>query len=174
MLASEIRNSALIDELQLGQSLNHAVNSSDQASFALMLAMISDNAMDLPKEEDAVSSAGKAAKADLRMKFELPPEIRLQSGEGDALRGESLGDDFRNGGLESVFLSECLFPEPLTVKHDDLPETVLGNMSPVSRARYEIAREGREPKFIPVEATPADVLDETVSSEKLNTVLEAA
>lgn len=87
MLASEIRNTALIDELQLGQSLNHAVNSSDQASFALMLAMISDNAMDLPKEEDAVSASAKAQKADLRAKFELPPEIRLQSGEGDALRG---------------------------------------------------------------------------------------
>ena len=174
MLASEIRNTALIDELQLGQSLNHAVNSSDQASFALMLAMISDNAMDLPKEEDAVSASAKAQKADLRAKFELPPEIRLQSGEGDALRGESLGDDFRDGGLSAVFLSECLFPELLTVKHDDLPETVLGNMSPVSRARYEITREGREPRSIPVEASPADVLDETVSSEKLNNVLEAA
>ena len=71
MLTHEIRNQLLVDELQLGTRLNQDIQTSDQADFALLLAMLSHDVTDNPEFS---SSESKLKEEDLRKKFNLLPE----------------------------------------------------------------------------------------------------
>ncbi len=166
MLTGEIRDNLLVDELQLGGQLNSAVHGGFSAQFNLMVSMLSDDVQDQawvadpaePEEQDE----------DLRGHFELGEGIRLQSSDGDIERADVLGDYFRQGGMTAVHLLECMNPEPLTLRHPEIPRTVMEQLSPLQqeKIRYQNAR-GRLVRRAISAATPEQVLEVTGSSREM-------
>ena len=54
MLEADIRQVYLVDELQLGQRLNQALQGGHQAEFALLLSMLSPDVTDAPQHGGVV------------------------------------------------------------------------------------------------------------------------
>ncbi len=157
MLTSEIRDSLLVDELQLGQTLNHAVHEGFAAQFHLLISMLSDDVRDQAWVADPVAQEKQTE--DLRKKFALGDPVRLQSGDGDAERGERLGDIFREGGIDAVRLEICLNPEPLTLRHEDIPPSVIDFLTPLQREKLRYANEKGNPSRVAYSMSPEEVLD---------------
>ncbi len=137
MLIQEIRDHLLVDDLQLGQTLNHAVANGFSAQFNLLISMLSNDARDLAWVADPVVQEKQTE--DLRKKFALGNQVRLQSDDSDIDRADVLGDQFRAGGLLAVHLMECLNPEPLTLKHPEIPQAVMDNMPPLNKEKIMYA-----------------------------------
>ena len=102
MLTQEIRSRYLVDELQLGNTLNNAVHSGFKAQFDLLISMLSSDIQDAPWVTDPADAAEQ--REDLRRKFELGNPVRLQSDDADLARADELGEQFRAGGLKAVHL----------------------------------------------------------------------
>ena len=104
---------------------------------------------------------------DLRRKFELGNPVRLQSDDADLARADELGEQFRAGGLKAVHLQECLNPEPLTLKHNEIPDEVLNLLSPLKQEKYRYENEVGNIARVAYSMTPEEVLDNVVGAREL-------
>ncbi|QSX31639.1 queD-like protein [Shewanella cyperi] len=126
--------SPLINELQCGERLNHAIEHGRRGEFALLLAMLSQDARDMAQftlgEEGTVD-------AKLRRQFELPPAQTLVADVAD----DSLvnnGGEFHELGLRGFALQQALKPEAL-VTRGPISVTMLdalNNTDPLCKSRY--------------------------------------
>lgn len=165
MLTQEIRSRYLVDELQLGNTLNNAVHSGFKAQFDLLISMLSSDIQDAPWVTDPADAAER--REDLRRKFELGNPVRLQSDDADLARADVLGEQFRAGGLKAVHLQECLNPEPLTLKHNEIPDEVLNLLSPLKQEKYRYENEVGNIARVAYSMTPEEVLDNVVGAREL-------
>ncbi|MCL1073171.1 VC2046/SO_2500 family protein [Shewanella dokdonensis] len=124
----------LLNELQLGTRLNHAIEENARGDFGLLLSMLSQDARDWPQFhlQDTL-----AVETQLRQQFELPPS---QSLVGD-LSQQSLADNahyYLTDGPETFRLAEAMHPEPLVIRGKCSINTseVLENCSLLERRRF--------------------------------------
>lgn len=173
MLTQEIRDRLLVDELQLGEKLNEAVAAGFSAQFNLLLSMLSADMRDQPWVADPVVQEKQTE--DLRKKFALGTQVRLQSCDDDLQRADVLGDYFREGGLTAVHLQECLNPEPLTLKHPDIPRSIIENLPPLTqekiRHEYSCGKLERTPFAL---HKPEEVLETVALAREMNSKVAIA
>lgn len=148
MLEARIRDLYLVDELQLDQRLNQALQGGHQAEFALLLAMLSPDVTDAPLSADA--KAPKQAELDLRKRFELPPAQPSYAGPADYVRSAAQSEVLATQGLRQVFLGQCLQRDPLVpMKHDLSPE-VYNDLPPLSQEKVRRAFAGEKVERLPL------------------------
>lgn len=121
---------AIINELQFGNGINHAVHDGRRADFALILSMFSDDVRDnTPTEKiDEIDTSEQA----LRKRFELQSPQQLRSDQNSYEVSAQQAALFHNSGLPSAKLSHYLKPDALTYLPEDthdFPEEVYHNLS---------------------------------------------
>ncbi|WP_458735512.1 VC2046/SO_2500 family protein [Zobellella taiwanensis] len=130
----EIHANLLVNDSQLGDSLNQAVHQGRRGDFGLLLALISEDARDLPRIDEPKNEQGEP---DWRRYFDLPATNPLYANEEDALRAPQLSA--LAGGLhqDSLRLLLAMRAEPLRVSDRALPAEVSGNLNPRTLARLD-------------------------------------
>ncbi len=145
MLTEKIRNQMLVDEMQLGERLNHDVQSADRADFALMLAMLSQDVTDHAEFDPATEK--ETTEADQRARFNLPPAVKHYAEEHDFKRAAEISELFSNDGINSVFLSHCLRHEPLVPFEHRLSPEVFAELSPLKQQKLRLEFAGEAPTY---------------------------
>ncbi|MGR5235669.1 VC2046/SO_2500 family protein [Vibrio alfacsensis] len=121
---------AIINELQFGNGINHAVHEGRRADFALILSMFSNDVRDVtPVEEvnDIITSD-----AILRQQFGVAQPQALRSDSSSYEIAAEQAKQFHDAGLPSAKLCHYLKPDALTYLPEDtfdLPEEVYHNLS---------------------------------------------
>ena len=140
MISQTLREHFLVDELQLGQTLNQAISQGHRSEFSLLLAMLSPDVEDQPWVADQLVTASDPV--DWRRKFELPKARPLAADAASHQRAVSVGEFVASGSLLTAHLLDCLEPEPLIHQQYELDPLVWENMSPLTQRKYQLAREG--------------------------------
>ncbi len=158
MISETLREHYLVDELQLGQTLNQALSQGPRSEFSLLLAMLSPDAEDHPLVADVQVAA--ADPVDWRRKFELPKARPLAADAASHDRAVCVGEFVASGSLLTAHLLDCLEPEPLIRQQYELDPLVWENMSPLTQRKYQLAREGEPVAHDPLaNLPPAAMLD---------------
>ncbi|MBE0459614.1 MAG: VC2046/SO_2500 family protein [Pseudoalteromonas prydzensis] len=132
----------LITESQLNNRLAKSVSESRRGEFALLLAMLSHDALDfsqfhLPKTPFDTHGASQN-ETQLREQLGAGPEQALAPAQFDILIGQYNAQRLQQGGMADIRLRSCLKPEPLVIRNDDkhIPLIVIDNCEPVVRKRH--------------------------------------
>jgi len=131
--------SLLSSELQLGQQLNQSVEGGDNANFALLLSMLSNDVcqqsqFNLPRQ-DAPSVIAQS----MRDKFELPVEQTLLASDHDGEKSLALGKVAQEEGMTAAWFNHCLNPDALsfvTDKKYGIDTQVFDNLDSHCAARF--------------------------------------
>lgn len=126
----------LISEVQLGYSLNHAVEQGRRSDFALMLAMLSPDYLETVPTEKPLPPG--TTEEQLRTYFELQDPAPLTTSEFCYPRGAEQSDAFHRGGLIATRLLSSLQPIAITFPPQDtkgMPEELYHNLSGHERRR---------------------------------------
>jgi len=122
--------SLLTSELQLGQQLNRSVEAGDQADFALLLALLSEDVC----EQDQFHFSAQTFvddKPSLQDSLEVPRAQHLSAQEIDEDQSLALGKLAQEQGMLAARLSHCLNPEALSFSLDkshDIDTQVFDNL----------------------------------------------
>lgn len=157
MTPHALREHYLVDELQLGQTLNQAISQGRRSEFSLLLAMLSPDVEDQPWVADAQPTA--VSGIDWRRRFELPRAKPVEAHEASAERALAMASQLTQGGMASVRLLECLEPEPLTLKQFQLDSEVWNNLSPLAQEKHRFYVQGETLRHDPMQDVPAAMLD---------------
>ncbi|MDW7549844.1 queD like 2 [Pseudoalteromonas sp. McH1-7] len=129
----------LISESQLGSALNVCVHETRSADFAMLLSMLSTDALDfsqfhLPKSEQSEKDSSEAA---LKRQFEIGPQKPLASEQYNMLIGQHNAQLIASGAMTTFRLKENLHPEPLAARNDKkhIPLEVVENLEPAAKNR---------------------------------------
>lgn len=121
---------AIINELQFGNGINHAVHEGRRADFSLILSMFSNDVRDVVPVEEVQEVL--TSDDILRQQFGLSqPQALLSDSSSYELAAEQ-AKQFHDAGLPSAKLSHYLKPDALTYLPEDtfnLPEEVYHNLS---------------------------------------------
>ena len=133
-MLTDIHNTLLVNDSQLGDRLNTAVSEGRRSDFGLLLALLSDDARDLPRIE-----ANKDAQGEVNWRnfFDLPQANPLYADEQDSIRAPELSALASNLQQDSLRLMLAMRAEPLRVDQDLLPYEVNSNLSPRTQARFK-------------------------------------
>ncbi|WP_404340447.1 VC2046/SO_2500 family protein [Pseudoalteromonas mariniglutinosa] len=130
----------LLSESQLDTRLNQSVHHHRRGEFALLLAMLSHDALDfsqfhLPKTEHVAPSYDENS---LRTELGAGPKQQLAPEQFNMLIGQHNAGRLLQGGLTDIRLRQCLNPEPLSVRDDQyhIPLVVIDNCELVVRKRH--------------------------------------
>ncbi|MEZ9231962.1 VC2046/SO_2500 family protein [Vibrio amylolyticus] len=121
---------AVINELQFGSGISHAVQTGRRADFALIMSMFSDDVRDNTPVEKI--DEPEFTDQTLRKRFELQPPQQLRSDQNSYKISATQASAFHQGGLMSAKLNHYLVPETLTFLPEEtsgLPEEVYHNLS---------------------------------------------
>ncbi|HHF2851181.1 TPA: VC2046/SO_2500 family protein [Vibrio diabolicus] len=121
---------AIINELQFGNGINHAVHEGRRADFALILSMFSNDVRDVVPVEEIKEVA--TSEDILRQQLELSTPQALRSDSSSYELAAQQAKQFHGAGLPSAKLSHYLKPDALTYLPEDtfnLPEDVYHNLS---------------------------------------------
>ncbi|MEJ6474763.1 VC2046/SO_2500 family protein [Pseudoalteromonas piscicida] len=129
----------LISESQLGSALNISVHETRSADFAMLLSMLSTDALDfsqfhLPKSEQIAKDNSEAA---LKKQFEVGPQKPLAPEEYNMLIGQHNAQLVAMGAMTTLKLKESLNPEPFAPRNDKkhIPLEVVENLEPAAKKR---------------------------------------
>ncbi|WP_394144434.1 VC2046/SO_2500 family protein [Vibrio atypicus] len=150
---------SIINELQFGTGISHAVHEGRRADFSLILSMFSDDVRDNTPVEKVEHI--DSTEAILRKRFELPEPQALRSDQSSYDISATQAQLFHQGGLPSAKLSHYLQPEVLTYLPEethDLPEEVYHNLSGHQRRKLG----EKEPK----ELMPADLYNQLITAQR--------
>ncbi|KGY08142.1 VC2046/SO_2500 family protein [Vibrio sinaloensis] len=150
---------SIINELQFGTSINHAVHEGRRADFALILSMFSDDVRDNTPVEKIEQP--ELTENVLRQRFELPEPQPLRSDQSSYDISATQASLFHSAGLPSAKLSHYLKPDALTYLPEDthnLPEEVYHNLS--GHQRRQLGE--KEPKQL----MPADLYNKLISAQR--------
>lgn len=128
-------NRLLINEVNLGTRLNHAVSDDRRGEFALLLAMLSDDARDMAQFN--LPHSLKDTESRLHQQFELPQSQPLLANIAeDAVTDNSAA--FHQQGMSAFHLQQSLTPEALVIRgHESMAmNAVLNNCDPITLSRY--------------------------------------
>ncbi len=159
MQVHTLDKAAIINELQFGNGINHAVHEGRRADFALILSMFSDDVRD----NTPVEMVDELVTTDalLRRRFELQSPQPLRSDQSSYAISALQAKQFHTSGLPSAKLTHYLLPEPLVYLPEqtyDLPEEVYHNLS--GHLRRRLAE--KEPR----QAIPADLYNQLISAQR--------
>ncbi len=165
MLEASVRSLYLVDELQLGQRLNEALQQGHQAEFALLLSLLSPDVTDFPEVADKKPQLNE--NNELRARFSLPPAQAHYAEPEDFSRADELTDLFAKGGERAVFLAQCLKPEPLVPLKQDLAPEVLTDLPPLlqEKTRRRFAGESLKREALPGSVGGFAILGEIADSQ---------
>ncbi len=159
MQVHTLDKATIINELQFGNGINHAVHEGRRADFALILSMFSDDVRDnTPVEKVEEIDATEQA---LRQRFQLQPPQALRSDQSSYEVSAQQSTLFHDSGLPSAKLSHYLKPEVLAYLPEDthnLPEEVYHNLSGHQRRKLGET----EPKQL----MPADLYNQLVAAQR--------
>jgi hypothetical protein len=134
-MPAPVHANLLINDSQLGDSLNQAVHQGRRGDFGLLLAMLSEDARDLPRIDEPVTVAGEP---DWRGHFALPePTPPLFAEEIDQNRAAGLSRLAGELQQDSLRLLLAMRGEPLKPSRHELPAEVTSNLHPRTLARMQ-------------------------------------
>jgi hypothetical protein len=136
MLPMDIRDKLLVDELQLGHSLNDAIHNGDKAYFDLLLSMVSSDVMDDANVVDPIKE--RVTNEDLRKKFMLAPARSFYSEDADFTRADELGEIIRGNSISGLSLNLALNDAPLAVAANSISSDVINNVSPLCQMKNDL------------------------------------
>ncbi|CED70996.1 VC2046/SO_2500 family protein [Aliivibrio wodanis] len=150
----------LINEVQFGSNLNHAMEAGRRADFALMMSLLSNDL----RENTPVEKINEKTLTEnlLRQRFQLADAQILRSNEESYSRSASQANQFHNGGLASAKLQHGLAPDAMAYMPQDtcdLPEDVYHNLSGHQRRQLESGNEI-------FNAIPQDLYNELVTAKR--------
>jgi len=131
--------SLLTNELELGQKLNHSVETGDQANFALLLSMLSKDVCQQSQFSFDTQVYPDDSSPSLREQFELPRAQQLVAQDSDELQSLALAKLAQEQGLLAMRLSHCVNPEALCFgldKTHDIDTQVFDNLDMHTAARF--------------------------------------
>ncbi|WP_150143223.1 VC2046/SO_2500 family protein [Candidatus Enterovibrio escicola] len=101
----------LISDTQLGGDLNLAVTQGRRSDFALMLALLSNDAVETTQIVPAYLE--NISDVNLRKKFNIPEPVFLTAKERDYDLCSKQADAFHQSGITSTRLNHCITPVAL-------------------------------------------------------------
>ncbi|MBQ4845875.1 queD like 2 [Pseudoalteromonas sp. MMG013] len=169
--------SILTREDQLGGALSVSVNEQRRADFSMLLAMLSQDALDfsqfhLPEDETVESDLSEDA---LKKEFQVGPKQSLAPAQFDMLIGKNNAESLSRSSMASLRLANCLDPEPLAIRDDykHIPLMVVDNCELAVRRRLESEIHGGvaidKPKM-----DAAAMYDQLNSQEMQNALMQSA
>jgi hypothetical protein len=121
----------LIRESQLDVALNTCVHQGRRGDFGMMLAMLSQDALDFAQFHLPTSVAEEKNRTEevLKRELQIGPQKPLAPSEFDMLIGQENAFVVQHFGMTALHLKECLVPEPLAVRDDKkhIPLEVIDN-----------------------------------------------
>ncbi|WP_341660646.1 VC2046/SO_2500 family protein [Vibrio sp.] len=149
----------IINELQFGDGINHAVHEGRRADFALILSMFSDDVRDnTPIEKVTEIDTTEEA---LRRRFELSQPQELRSNQESYPVAATQAELFHTSGLPSAKLSHYLKPDALAYLPEDtfnLPEDIYHNLS--GHQRRQLGETGSK------SIMPIDLYNQLVTAQR--------
>lgn len=130
MTEVDLISANLITEIQCGTGVNQAISEHRRADFALLLAMLSNDATETTPVDLTPSESADAES--IRKLFSVPESQPLTSNSESYQNSARIADMFHSGGLNSAKLNHYLSPEALCFKPEatqGLPEDVYHNLS---------------------------------------------
>ncbi|WP_297481442.1 VC2046/SO_2500 family protein [uncultured Photobacterium sp.] len=169
MQTQALDNLQLINEIQFGTNLNHAVEGGRRADFALMLALLSpDLHENIPTDTPSIETQSSQQ---LRAYFEIPASQPLTSTPACYQRAAEQAQVFHQASLTSTRLLAQLQPAALShppQQTKGLPEDLFHNLSLHERRKLPPI----EPK--PLQATPQDLYLALIKSKRMSEINLAA
>ncbi|WP_456295989.1 hypothetical protein M1D72_17190 [Vibrio sp. AK197] len=159
MQVHTLDKATIINELQFGVGINHAVHEGRRSDFAFILSMFSDDVRDNTPVE--VVQEPQTTDEILRQRFELQAPQALRSDQSSYSISAQQATQFHQSGLASAKLTHYLTPEPLTYLPEqtfDLPEEVYHNLS--GHQRRHLAEKA------PRQVIPADLYNQLISAQR--------
>jgi hypothetical protein len=139
-------DAVLTREDQLGTALSVSVTEQRRADFSMLLAMLSQDALDFSQFHLPESSLQEADLSEQALKKELQigPQRAFAPEQFDMLIGQSNARILNEGGMASLRLNDCLSPEPLAIRDDKkhVPLIVVDNCELSVRKRFESVKNG--------------------------------
>lgn len=136
MLLQKIKDKYLVDELQLGNRLNDDIQNHNRADFDLLLSLISQDVLDFPFYQDEKE---QVKDEDLRAKFQLPKSMEKYAKAQDFENSANLSELLQTQGQRSLFLNQCLNPEPLVAFDHQIKPDVFNQLTPLKQ--YKLLQE---------------------------------
>ena len=134
----------LISESQLGSALNISIHETRSADFAMLLSMLSHDALDfsqfhLPKSQQQQPDRSEDT---LKKELQVGPQKPLAPAQFDMLIGQDNAQLVASGAMTSLRLRECLNPEPFAARNDKkhVPLEVVENLEPAVKQRLAKAQ----------------------------------
>lgn len=153
MLTKSIRDRFLVDELQLEQQINEALQQNNRSSFALLLSLLSSDVLDNPNFIDPTYHPPN--EIDWRKKMELPPPVALDATLSDSLHTEKRSELLHDGGIMSVHFYNAIEPDPLSWRQFSIPADVWDELSPLQQEKLKVSQ---TIEHMPFEETPDQMM----------------
>ena len=130
MQIHKLDKAAIINELQFGSGISHAIQEGRRSDFALILSLFSNDIRDaVPIEKVEAHELNEQL---LRAQLGVPQSQTLRSESNSYEIAKEQAKQFHQGGLLSAKLNHYLKPEALAYMPEgtfDLPEDVYQNLS---------------------------------------------
>jgi hypothetical protein len=158
MLDCKIRETLLVDELQLGDTLNVAVSENNRAYFDLLLSMVSNDVTDDAQYSDLKKE--RKSNEELRRFFNLQErEDSLYCDTLDFQRAEIIGSLASEQAYSALNLTLAMNKEPLALNPDERLNEILENVSPLTRVKNQILNNGEKLEHIPYDLTSLAIVE---------------
>ncbi|CCQ12358.1 Potential queD like 2 [Pseudoalteromonas luteoviolacea B = ATCC 29581] len=110
----------LLGEAQLNTQLNQSVQQGRRGDFAMMLSMLSQDALDFSQFHLPQSTTEEKDKSEQALKrlLQIGPQKPLAPETFDLLLAEEDAFIVQSFGMTAMRLKECLMPEPFAVRND--------------------------------------------------------
>lgn len=141
MNIEQLNQQIVINEWQLGQQLNTAVQNGTRDKFNLLLSLLSDDARDFAQFTGRVEQSEVEKKIDLRAYFDLPKAQPLVNTGPSANVLAELNSDLHNNKLTDIRFKQLLANEALLSKQvsGEFPDDVLDNLPLLKKQRVNAA-----------------------------------
>lgn len=141
MNIEQLNQQIVINEWQLGQQLNTAVQNGTRDKFNLLLSLLSDDARDFAQFTGRVEQSEVEKKIDLRAYFDLPKAQPLVNTGPSANVLAELNSDLHNNKLTDIRFKQLLANEALLSKQvsGEFPDDILDNLPLLKKQRVNAA-----------------------------------
>ena len=163
MNIEQLNQQIVINEWQLGQQLNTAVQNGTRDKFNLLLSLLSDDARDFAQFTGRVEQSEVEKKIDLRAYFDLPKAQPLVNTGPSANVLAELNSDLHNNKLTDIRFKQLLANEALLSKQvsGEFPDDVLDNLPLLKKQRVNAAYQSTLSGFANDEVVSAYATDES-------------